>query len=61
MIDRAVEAILAGLPVILPTDTVYGLCTTASSAPAVEALYRLKGRAATQPTAILAGDVEALL
>ena len=61
MIERAVEAILAAQPVILPTDTVYGLCTTASSAPAVEALYRLKGRAATQPTAILAGDVEALL
>ena len=61
MIDRAVEAILAGRPVILPTDTVYGLCTTASSAPAVEALYRLKGRPATQPTAILAGDVESLL
>jgi L-threonylcarbamoyladenylate synthase len=61
VIDRAVEAIRAGLPVILPTDTVYGLCTTASSAPAVEALYRLKGRPGTQPTAILAGDVEALL
>jgi L-threonylcarbamoyladenylate synthase len=61
VIDRAVEAILAGRPVILPTDTVYGLCTTASSAPAVEALYRLKGRPGTQPTAILAGDVEALL
>ena len=61
MIERAVEAILAGEPVILPTDTVYGLCTTASSAPAVEELYRLKGRAPTQPTAILAGDVEALL
>jgi L-threonylcarbamoyladenylate synthase len=61
VIDRAVEAILAGRPVILPTDTVYGLCTTASSAPAVAALYRLKGRPAIQPTAILAGDVEALL
>jgi L-threonylcarbamoyladenylate synthase len=61
VIEAAVEAILAGRPVILPTDTVYGLCTTASSAPAVEALYRLKGRPGTQPTAILAGDVEALL
>jgi L-threonylcarbamoyladenylate synthase len=61
VIETAVEAILAGRPVILPTDTVYGLCTTASSAPAVEELYRLKGRAPTQPTAILAGDVEALL
>jgi L-threonylcarbamoyladenylate synthase len=61
VIDRAVEAILAGRPVLLPTDTVYGLCATAASAPAVEALYRLKGRASTQPTAILAGDVETLL
>jgi L-threonylcarbamoyladenylate synthase len=61
VIDRAVEALLAGRPVLLPTDTVYGLCATAASAPAVEALYRLKGRPATQPTAILAGDVESLL
>jgi L-threonylcarbamoyladenylate synthase len=61
VIERAVEAIRSGLPVILPTDTVYGLCATASSTEAVEALYRLKGRAARQPTAILASDVEALL
>ena len=50
MIDEAVEAIRAGRPVILPTDTVYGLCTTASSPEAVARLYRLKGRAETQPT-----------
>ena len=61
MIDIAVEALRAGRPVILPTDTVYGLCAAASSAEAVERLYRLKGRAATQPTAILGGSVEALL
>jgi L-threonylcarbamoyladenylate synthase len=61
VIDEAIEAIRGGRPVILPTDTVYGLCTTASSAEAVERLYRLKGRAETQPTAILAGDVDALL
>ena len=60
MIDRVVEAIRAGLPVILPTDTVYGLCTTAFFAEAVERLYRLKGRPGTQPTAILAGDLDAL-
>jgi L-threonylcarbamoyladenylate synthase len=61
VIERAVEAIRAGLPVILPTDTVYGLCTTASFAEAVERLYRLKGRPGTQPTAVLASSVEALL
>jgi L-threonylcarbamoyladenylate synthase len=61
VIDRAVEALLAGRPVLLPTDTVYGLCAIASSSVAVEALYRLKGRVAAQPTAILAGDVKGLL
>jgi len=61
VIERAVDAIQAGLPVLLPTDTVYGLCTTASFAEAVERLYRLKGRPGAQPTALLAGDVEALL
>jgi L-threonylcarbamoyladenylate synthase len=60
VIDAAVEAIRAGRPVILPTDTVYGLCTTPYSAAPVERLYRLKGRPGTQPTAILASDVDML-
>jgi L-threonylcarbamoyladenylate synthase len=60
VIEAAVEAIRAGKPVILPTDTVYGLCTTPYSAAPVERLYRLKGRPATQPTAILASDVDML-
>jgi L-threonylcarbamoyladenylate synthase len=59
-IDEAVAAIRAGRPVILPTDTVYGLCTTPYSAAPVERLYRLKGRPEGQPTAILAGDVDML-
>ena len=60
MIDAAVEAIRRGRPVILPTDTVYGLCTTPYSAAPVERLYRLKGRPEGQPTAILASDVDML-
>ena len=60
MIDQAVAAIRAGKPVILPTDTVYGLCATPYSAEPVERLYGLKGRAETQPTAILASDVDML-
>jgi L-threonylcarbamoyladenylate synthase len=59
VIDAA-RAIRAGEFVILPTDTVYGLCTTPYSAAPVERLYRLKGRPATQPTAILASDVDML-
>ena len=61
MIDDVVAAIRAGRPVILPTDTVYGLCTTAYSADAAERLYALKGRPPTQPTALLAWDVDMLL
>ena len=44
-----VAALRAGLPVLLPTDTVYGLVATADEA-AARRLYELKGRAATQPT-----------
>ena len=60
MIDRAVDAIQRGKAVILPTDTVYGLATTALYADAVLNLYRLKQRPVTQPTALLAPDVDML-
>jgi L-threonylcarbamoyladenylate synthase len=60
VIHEAVAAIRAGRPVILPTDTVYGLCTTPYAAEPVERLYRLKGRPETQPTAIVASDLDML-
>ena len=60
MIDDIVEAIGAGKPVLLPTDTVYGLCADAHSEDAVRALYRLKGRAELQPTALVASSAEAV-
>jgi L-threonylcarbamoyladenylate synthase len=60
VIDQALDAIQRKKPVILPTDTVYGLATTALHADAVRDLYRLKGRPLTQPTALLAPDVEML-
>lgn len=56
----AVAAIRLGRPVVLPTDTVYGLCATPYRAEPVERLYRLKGRVLHQPTAILASDVDML-
>ena len=58
---EVVEAIRAGKTVILPTDTVYGLCTTPYRSEATEQLYRLKGREAAQPTAIVAHDLDFLL
>ena len=61
MIDRAVAAIEAGQAVVLPTDTVYGLCADPENRAAAQEVYRLKGREVRQPTALLARDVEALL
>jgi len=58
--DEAIAALRAGRPVILPTDTVYGLCADAYGREPVRELARLKGRSATQPIALLAADVEAL-
>jgi L-threonylcarbamoyladenylate synthase len=60
-VKRAVESLRAGQPVILPTDTVYGLAADASSEEAVQRAYALKGRAPVQPSALLAADVDALL
>ena len=60
-VDEAVEAIRAGEPVILPTDTVYGLCATPYTYDAAIRLYTLKGREGTRPTALLASDVDVLL
>lgn len=60
LVDDAVEAIRAGQPVVLATDTVYGLCATPYEAEPVEQLYRLKGRSEQQAVALLASDVETL-
>ena len=61
MIDEAVTAIQDGRPVVLPTDTVYGLCADPyREAPARE-LYRMKGTPIEQPIALVARDVDFLL
>jgi tRNA threonylcarbamoyl adenosine modification protein (Sua5/YciO/YrdC/YwlC family) len=58
LVEEAVEAIGEGRPVVLPTDTVYGLC---SSPLAPESLSRLKNRTPDQPIALLASQVEILV
>jgi L-threonylcarbamoyladenylate synthase len=60
MIEAAVEAIRAGKPVVLPTDTVYGLATTPYRPEPVLRLARLKGREESQPTALVAASIELL-
>ena len=60
-VAETVDAIRRGEPVILPTDTVYGLCADAYRSEPAERVYRLKGRPRTKPSALLAADVDTLL
>jgi L-threonylcarbamoyladenylate synthase len=56
----AVAALRAGQPVVLPTDTVYGLCADAESEAACRSALALKGRPESQPAALLCADVKTL-
>jgi len=55
------EALRAGKPVVLPFDTVYGLAAEPYHEASTRRLYRLKGRSETQPTALVAADLDYLL
>lgn len=55
-----VDALRAGLPVVLPFDTVYGLAAEPHDEASTRRLYELKGRAESQPTALVAASVDAL-
>ena len=57
-VEAAVAAVRDGRPVIVPTDTVYGLAANGLSSTAAEALYAAKGRAARQPTALVVASVD---
>lgn len=61
LIEEAVGAIRAGKPVVLPTDTVYGLCASPHEPDPVFQMYELKGRDEQQPTSLIASDVDVLL
>lgn len=58
MSGAAVAALRAGRAVILPTDTVYGLCVLPGHE---DVLFELKGRDRSKPVALLAADVDALV
>ncbi len=60
VVDDAVAAIQAGRSVVLPTDTVYGLCATPYREDPVRRAYRLKSRPETMPAALLCSDLDML-
>jgi L-threonylcarbamoyladenylate synthase len=54
----AIEALAAGLPVILPTDTVYGVGVDPARPGATARLFRKKARPADVALPVLAADAE---
>jgi L-threonylcarbamoyladenylate synthase len=60
VIDEAVTELQEGRPVVLPTDTVYGLCADPYREAPSRELYRMKGTPPDQPIALLARDIEFL-
>jgi L-threonylcarbamoyladenylate synthase len=60
VVEAAVTAIQTGEIVVLPTDTVYGLCTGPYREEPARRMYRLKGRDETTPTALICSDLEML-
>ena len=59
--EAAVAAIRAGQLVVLPTDTVYGLCCDGYREPPFRRLAKLKGRPESMPVALLAADLDVIL
>ena len=59
-VDTAVDALLLQQVILYPTDTGWGLGCDAEAPPAVQALYKLKGREAGKPSIVLVVDLAML-
>ena len=58
--EKAVACLKEGLPVVFPTDTVYGIGVSVRDASSPQAIYAIKKREAGKPVAWLVGGPEAL-
>ena len=56
-VAEAAALLCAGVPVALPTETVYGLAARADSAAAVAAIYAAKGRPSFNPLIVHVSDL----
>jgi len=53
----AIAAINDGQPIVIPTDTVYGLAVRAGDADALDRVFQMKRRPTERSIAVLVGDV----
>lgn len=58
-IAQAAALVMAGQPVAIPTETVYGLAADATDGEAVARVYAAKGRPSFNPLIVHVGDVDA--
>ena len=58
---KAARLILAGEPVGVPTETVYGLAADATNAEAVALIYKAKGRPSFNPLIVHVPDISAAM
>ena len=54
----AIEALNSGEPIVVPTDTVYGLAVRAGDAAALDRVFALKRRPAERSVAVLVSDID---
>lgn len=59
-LEQAAAALSQGKPVVLPTDTVYGVGVAVRAADSPRALFEAKGRPDSKPVAWLVADAGAL-
>ncbi|MEA2486121.1 MAG: L-threonylcarbamoyladenylate synthase [Actinomycetota bacterium] len=59
-IEEAVAALQAGDPIVMPTDTVYGVAGSFRAPGGVAAVFTAKGRPTDRPLPVLGGDIAAL-
>jgi L-threonylcarbamoyladenylate synthase len=57
-LDAATEALAAGVPVVLPTDTVYGVAVEPTRAGATDRLFAVKERPRTAALPLLVASVD---
>lgn len=58
IIAKAVNALKQGKLIIIPTETVYGICCDAFNESAVRKLFRIKKRPKSKPLQLLISDVK---
>ena len=60
ILDKTSSILNSGQVVVLPTDTVYGLCIQAKTNNALEKLSVIKGRSPDKGVPLIIGDIQQL-